>query len=288
MSNYYGSVEAGGTKFVLAIADENFKLIDKIKIPTETPEKTIQASIDYFMKHPVQAIGIGSFGPIDVSADSKTYGFITSTPKKHWANVDLVGQFKQALQVPIAFTTDVNASAYGEMIVTGLDNLVYFTIGTGIGGGAIQSGHFIGGCSHAEMGHQMIKRHPDDLDFEGICPFHKDCLEGLAAGPSIEARTGIRGENMPENHPVWDIQAYYIAQAAVNATLTLAPERIIFGGGVMEVTGMLERVQKNFEQLLNHYVTLPCPLNEYHTLPSVAENGSAILGNFALAKSVLY
>jgi fructokinase len=283
----FGSVEAGGTKFVVAVGNESFKAIQTDQIPTTTPSETIAKTIDYFKMHPVDALAIGSFGPIDINPDSTTYGYITTTPKPAWGNTNLLGEIQTALQIPTAFTTDVNSSAFGESVVTGEDSLVYFTIGTGIGGGALQQGQFIGGVSHAEMGHQFVKRHPKDLDFPGVCPFHGDCLEGVAAGPSLEARTGIRGEDLPLDHEVWDIQAYYIAQAAVNATLTHAPGKIIFGGGVMAQTHMMKRVREQFIQLLNGYVQLPCAIEEYLALPSVANNGSATVGNFALAAQKL-
>lgn len=282
-----GSIEAGGTKFVLAVGNENFECVKRVQIPTTSPDETIQKTIAFFKENPVDALGIGSFGPIDINKKHETYGYITSTPKVGWKNVDLLGQLKMALQIPMAFTTDVNASAYGEMMATNESSLVYFTIGTGIGGGAVQEGHFIGGVSHAEMGHQLVKRHAQDLDFAGVCPYHQDCLEGLAAGPSVKARTGIAGEDLPADHPVWDIQAYYIAQAAMNATLTLAPAKIVFGGGVMAKEGMLARVQKEFVKLLNAYVALPTNVEEYLVLPVIADNGSATEGNFRLAKNEL-
>ena len=286
MSVYYGSIEAGGTKFVLAIADEHFNIIKKCKFATTTPQETISKTIKYFKENRVSAIGLGSFGPIDLNPSSKTYGYITSTPKVGWKNINLVGQLKEALDIPIYFTTDVNASAYGEMKNTGIKNLVYLTIGTGIGGGAIQDGYFIGGIGHSEMGHQRINRHRDDLTFEGICPFHGDCLEGVAAGPSLEARTGILGEKIPSDDPIWDILSYYIAQAAINATLTLAPECIILGGGVMEKSNMISLIQKHFISMLNNYIDLPCSVEKYIRLPTVKENGSATLGNFYLAYSL--
>lgn len=286
MSVYYGSIEAGGTKFVLAIADEHFNIIKKCKFATTTPQETISKTIKYFKENRVSAIGLGSFGPIDLNLSSKTYGYITSTPKVGWKNINLVGQLKEALDIPIYFTTDVNASAYGEMKNTGIKNLVYLTIGTGIGGGAIQNGYFIGGIGHSEMGHQRINRHRDDLTFEGICPFHGDCLEGVAAGPSLEARTGILGEKIPSDDPIWDILSYYIAQAAINATLTLAPECIILGGGVMEKSNMISLIQKHFISMLNNYIDLPCSVEKYIRLPTVKENGSATLGNFYLAYSL--
>ncbi|MDN6292193.1 MAG: ROK family protein, partial [Tetragenococcus halophilus] len=263
MSVYYGSIEAGGTKFVLAIADEHFNIIKKCKFATTTPQETISKTIKYFKENRVSAIGLGSFGPIDLNLSSKTYGYITSTPKVGWKNINLVGQLKEALDIPIYFTTDVNASAYGEMKNTGIKNLVYLTIGTGIGGGAIQDGYFIGGIGHSEMGHQRINRHRDDLTFEGSCPFHGDCLEGVAAGPSLEARTGILGEKIPSDDPIWDILSYYIAQAAINATLTLAPECIILGGGVMEKSNMISLIQKHFISMLNNYIDLPCSVEKY-------------------------
>lgn len=286
MSVYYGSIEAGGTKFVLAIADEHFNIIKKCKFATTTPQETISKTIKYFKENRVSAIGLGSFGPIDLNPSSKTYGYITSTPKVGWKNINLVGQLKEALDIPIYFTTDVNASAYGEMKNTGIKNLVYLTIGTGIGGGAIQNGYFIGGIGHSEMGHQRINRHRDDLTFEGICPFHGDCLEGVAAGPSLEARTGILGEKISSDDPIWDILSYYIAQAAINATLTLAPECIILGGGVMEKSNMISLIQKHFISMLNNYIDLPCSVEKYIRLPTVKENGSATLGNFYLAYSL--
>ncbi|KSU17528.1 fructokinase ScrK [Lactococcus lactis] len=286
MSVYYGSIEAGGTKFVLAIADEHFNIIKKCKFATTTPQETISKTIKYFKENRVSAIGLGSFGPIDLNLSSKTYGYITSTPKVGWKNINLVGQLKEALDIPIYFTTDVNASAYGEMKNTGIKNLVYLTIGTGIGGGAIQDGYFIGGIGHSEMGHQRINRHRDDLTFEGSCPFHGDCLEGVAAGPSLEARTGILGEKIPSDDPIWDILSYYIAQAAINATLTLAPECIILGGGVMEKSNMISLIQKHFISMLNNYIDLPCSVEKYIRLPTVKENGSATLGNFYLAYSL--
>jgi len=286
MSVYYGSIEAGGTKFVLAIADEHFNIIKKCKFATTTPQETISKTIKYFKENRVSAIGLGSFGPIDLNLSSKTYGYITSTPKVGWKNINLVGQLKEALDIPIYFTTDVNASAYGEMKNTGIKNLVYLTIGTGIGGGAIQDGYFIGGIGHSEMGHQRINRHRDDLTFEGSCPFHGDCLEGVAAGPSLEARTGILGEKIPSDDPIWDILSYYIAQAAINATLTLAPECIILGGGVMEKSNMISLIRKHFISMLNNYIDLPCSVEKYIRLPTVKENGSATLGNFYLAYSL--
>ncbi|AWN20226.1 fructokinase ScrK [Streptococcus sobrinus] len=290
MTKLYGSVEAGGTKFVCAVGDENFQVVEKVQFQTTAPYETIDKTVEFFKKFEadLQGIAIGSFGPVDIDENSKTYGYITKTPKPNWSNVDLVGLISKEFKVPFYFTTDVNSSAYGEALVRqDVENLVYYTIGTGIGAGTIQRGEFVGGTGHTEAGHVYVALHPSDVanDFHGTCPFHNGCLEGLAAGPSLEARTGIRGELIEQHSDVWDIQAYYIAQAAVQATLLYRPEVIVFGGGVMAQEHMLRRVREKFTHLLNDYLPVP-PVEEYIVTPAVAGNGSATLGNFALAKKV--
>ncbi|KXT78109.1 fructokinase ScrK [Streptococcus sp. DD13] len=290
MSKLYGSVEAGGTKFVCAVGDDDFQVLEKTQFPTTTPYETIERTVEFFKRYEdrLAGIAIGSFGPIDIDKNSPTYGYVTSTPKEHWANVDLLGLIAKEFNVPFYFTTDVNSSAYGEMMVRkNVSSLVYYTIGTGIGAGAIQNGEFIGGLGHTEAGHVYVPRHPRDYsnEFYGSCPFHKGCLEGLAAGPSLEARTGIRGELIEQNSDVWDIQAYYIAQAAVQATLLYRPQVIVFGGGVMGQAHMLKRVRDKFTALLNGYLPTP-PVEEYIVTPAVPENGSATLGNLSLAKDL--
>ncbi|WP_277280890.1 fructokinase ScrK [Streptococcus hyointestinalis] len=290
MAKLYGSVEAGGTKFVCAVGDEDFQIVEKVQFPTTTPYETIERTVAFFKRfeEDLAGVAIGSFGPIDIDPNSTTYGYITKTPKEHWSNVDLVGLISKEFKVPFYFTTDVNSSAYGEaMVRTGVDSLVYYTIGTGIGAGAIQRGEFIGGTGHTEAGHTYVAVHPQDRanDFVGTCPFHNGCLEGLAAGPSLEARTGTRGELIEQNSTVWDVQAYYIAQAAVQATLLYRPQVIVFGGGVMVQEHMLNRVREKFEGLMNDYLPTP-DVRDYIVTPAIAENGSATLGNFALAKKV--
>lgn len=288
MTRLYGSLEAGGTKFICAVGNSNLEVVEKIQFPTTTPEETIAKTIAFFQQFEhLQAVAVGSFGPIDIDLESPTYGYVTKTPKPQWSGVDLIGPMKAALKVPFYFTTDVNSSAYGEVMVReGVDHLVYYTIGTGIGAGAYQNGQFIGGVGHAEMGHTYMAKHPNDHDFDGTCPFHKGCLEGLAAGPSLEARTGIRGELIPLDHEVWDKQAYYIAQAAIQATVMFRPEVIVFGGGVMAQGHMLQRVRDYFVELFGDYLPLPS-IEDYIVTPIVPENGSATLGNFALAKALV-
>lgn len=273
-----GSIEAGGTKFVCAVGNEDYQVKDQIQIPTTTPEATLSAVVKYFKQFDIAALSIASFGPIEIRKTSPKYGFITTTPKPGWKDTDFLGYMKKEINVPMAWTTDVNGSAYGEYTMSTLFNekinsLVYYTIGTGVGAGAVIDGHLIGGIGHPEMGHVPLKRHPEDLDFKGVCPYHGDCLEGLVAGPTFEARLGKKGKDVPLTDKTWDILAYYIAQAAVQSTLILRPNKIVFGGGVTNAT-LLEKVRKEFDKLLNGYVTVP-DLDQYITMPQVKNNGSA-------------
>ncbi|PTM24900.1 fructokinase/branched chain amino acid--2-keto-4-methylthiobutyrate aminotransferase [Lactobacillus sp. PFC-70] len=282
-----GSIEAGGTKFVCAVGNEDYRTLDKVRIPTTTPEETLDKTVAYFKKFPdLKAIAISSFGPIELRRNSPKYGFITDTPKKGWANTDFLGRLKQDFDIPMAWTTDVNGSAYGEYVTSTLfnekiDSLVYFTIGTGVGAGAVIDGKFVGSMGHPEVGHVRLKRHPDDLEFPGICPFHGDCLEGLVSGPTFDARLGKPGKDVPLTDHVWDIMAYYVAQAALQETLLLRPDKIVFGGGVVSEP-FLVKVRAEFAKLLNGYVDVG-DLTDYIVMPLVKENGSATLGDYALA-----
>jgi len=286
MSKKLGSIEAGGTKFILAVADETYKISAKKRIPTEDPATTLAGCIAFFKENPVDAIGLGSFGPIGIKQGTADYGHILSTPKPGWAGTDMVGTLTAALHVPVYFTTDVNASVYGEYIAGSakeVDSAVYFTIGTGIGGGVIQDGKFIGGYSHLEMGHAPVMMHPDD-HYEGFCPFHGNrCFEGVAAGPTIEARTGIPGEKLERDNPVFDYIDYYAAQMAFSAYVNYAPEKIIFGGSVVNDDDMI-KVRQYFDKLNNDYVKIPENLIVHSHF---ADNASATVGDFALAASLL-
>lgn len=283
-----GSIEAGGTKFVCAVGNINYQIQDSVHIPTTTPEETLKKCIEFFdqYKEELSAIAIASFGPLEIRRSSPRYGYITNTPKPGWKDTDFVGPFKKHFNVPIAWTTDVNGSAYGEYVLSTLFNkriksLVYYTIGTGVGAGAVMDGHFVGEMGHPEMGHIRVKRHPDDLDFEGICPFHHDCLEGLVSGPTFDARLGKKGKDVPLTDPVWDIMAYYVAQAAMDATLMFRPGQLVFGGGVVSEE-FLKKVRHEFKKLMNDYVEVG-DLDEYITMPLAQNNGSATIGDFALA-----
>lgn len=286
----YGSIEAGGTKFVCAVGDESFETVARQVIPTTTPGETLQQCVDFFREHPVDALGIASFGPVGIDKKSKDYGFITKTPKPQWSHTDFYGTIKRGLNVPIAWTSDVNGSALGEYNEARqqgqpIDTLVYYTIGTGVGAGIVDQGRFVGRKATPEMGHVYLRRHPDDLDFAGICPFHGDCLEGLVAGPTFEARLGKKGETVPITDHVWDIMAYYVAQAALQVTLTIRPDKIVFGGSVSSPE-FLVKVRQQFAELLNDYVPVP-DLEHYIVNPLVPGNGSATVGDYAMAKAKL-
>ena len=280
----YGSIEAGGTKFVCAVGDEELTILERVSFPTTTPEETMAQVIAFFQQYELAAIGIGSFGPIDVHRDSPTYGYITSTPKLAWQNYDFVGTMKQHFPLPLAWTTDVNAAAYGEYVAgagVGRTSVVYYTIGTGVGGGALQEGRFVEGFSHPEMGHMLVRRHPEDT-FAGSCPFHHDCLEGMAAGPALEGRSGTKGKDLAADDPIWAMEAYYIAQCCYNTTLMLAPDVIVLGGGVMKQPQLLPMIRTAFSELLQGYVKTP-PLEQYLVAPALADNPGTI-GCLALAR----
>ncbi|GGD00173.1 ROK family protein [Enterococcus wangshanyuanii] len=280
--SYYGSIEAGGTKFVCAVADEELSIIERISIPTTLPEETLAQVFEFFDRYELKGLGVGSFGPIDVNEQSETYGYITSTPKNGWRNTDLLGLLKERYALPIAWTTDVNAAAYGEMHLgagRNTQNCLYLTVGTGVGGGAVVQGSILHGFSHPEMGHISVTRHPED-SFESTCPYHDHCLEGLAAGPALEKRTGVKGQLLEADHIVWDVEAFYLAQALMNYTLILSPEKIILGGGVMKQTHLLEKIRQSLEEQLGGYVTLP---DDYIVGCGLGDN-SGTIGCLLLAK----
>ena len=286
----YGGIEAGGTKWVCAVGTGPGDLREITRFPTTTPQETIGQAITFFQEHgPVAAVGVGSFGPIDVHQHSSTYGFITTTPKPGWRDADVVGPLQRALDVPVGFDTDVNAAALGEWrwgAAQGLDTFVYLTIGTGIGGGVIAAGNILHGLLHPEIGHMRIPHDRERDPFDGACPFHGDCLEGLAAGPALAARWGVRGEQLPPDHAAWALEAHYLALACSNLVCTLSPQRIILGGGVMHQPGMIENIQREVRALLNGYVQSPAieqSIDTYITLPGLGDQ-AGVLGAIALAE----
>ncbi|AYV69091.1 fructokinase [Niallia circulans] len=288
----YGAIEAGGTKFVCAVGDAKGNIQERISIPTTTPEETMPEVIAFFKKFSVDAIGIGSFGPIDVDKNNATYGNITTTPKLAWKDYPLLKTIEDEFSVPTGFNTDVNVAALGEAklgAAKGVDNCLYITIGTGIGAGAYINGELLQGLTHPEMGHILVRRHPKD-SYKGRCPYHADCLEGLAAGPAIEERWGEKAFHLSDKEEVWEMEGYYIAQALMQYILILSPKKIILGGGVMNQEHVLTHVHRYLTELLNGYVSYPevqDKMNEYIVRPGLGDN-AGITGGLLLAEKVFH
>ena len=251
-----GAIEAGGTKFICGIGDETGNILEYTTFPTKTPVETLNHVIEFFHDKKFDALGVGAFGPVEVDPNSVKYGTITSTPKIEWQNYDLLAALKETIHVPIYLDTDVNVAALGEAkwgAANGLDSCVYITVGTGIGAGALVEGNLVHGLLHPEMGHMLVRKHIDD-PFKGKCPYHQDCLEGLASGPAIQERWGAEGKNLADNHSVWNLEAYYLAQAIMNIVLTLSPKKIILGGGVMKQEQLFPSIHEEVVKLLNGYI----------------------------------
>jgi len=285
----YGGIEAGGTKFVCIVASGPDDIRGEVRFPTTTPDETIGRAVEFFRQFlPLKAIGVASFGPVDLDPASPHFGSITTTPKPGWANADVTGRLSAALGAPVAFDTDVNGAALGEYrwgAAQGMDTVLYITIGTGIGGGCLINGKPIHGLVHPEMGHIRLPRDPKVDPYSGHCPYHGDCFEGLASGPAMKARWGQPAETLPEDHPAWDLEAYYIAMALTDLVCTLSPNRIVLGGGVFEHRGLIESVRIKVLELLNGYVKSPAILehiDQYIVLPGLG-NRAGSLGAIALA-----
>ena len=272
---------------VCAIGDETGKILDRISIPTREPENTMPAMIEYFSGKNICALGIGCFGPVDLDLSSPTYGCITTTPKLAWRNYNIVAAFREALGVPVGFDTDVNGSALGEATwgcTRELKNSIYITIGTGVGVGVIANGKPYHGMIHPEGGHILLARHPEDPMLRGVCPYHELCLEGLASGPAIQKRWGKPGVELADRSEVWELEAYYLAQAICNYVLILSPERIVVGGGVAHQEQMMPLIRKEVLRQMGGYIQGKgmADLDSYIVLPSLNDN-QGILGALKLA-----
>jgi fructokinase len=289
----FGGIESGGTKFICMVGSSPDKLSAEMRIPTTNPEETIRRVIDFFnpfaKKGELTSIGIASFGPIDLDLGSQTYGYITSTPKPGWKQVDLAGQIKRGLKVPVAFDTDVNAAAFGEQYWKKdwqlLDPFLYMTVGTGIGVGVIVNGSPLHGLIHAEAGHMVIPHNWQRDPFPGGCPYHGDCLEGLASGPSMNKRWKQKPETLPDAHPGWDLEAEYIALALVNLIYFYSPRQIVVGGGVSQHAGLIQAVRSKVQHYNNNYIEssmIQDKIDDYIQLPSLG-NKSGALGAIAMA-----
>lgn len=291
----YGGIEGGGTKFVSAIVDADGRILAESRCDTTSPEATLGACAQFFEENAslgeLTSLGIACFGPLDPILGSATYGRILNTPKAGWSQADVVGYFTERLKLPIAFDTDVNGAVLAEHIWgagQGLKNIVYYTIGTGIGAGVILNGELVHGALHGELGHMLIPHDRFTDPFEGSCPFHADCLEGLASGTAMEKRWQTSAKTLAPDHPAWALEAGYIAAALHNTVCMLSPERIILGGGVISQTHLLPMVHRELVRSLNGYMQLQA-LNagvENYVVRTPLEGKAGVLGAFALALSI--
>lgn len=296
MTALYAGIEAGGTKFVCVVGAGPDDVRAEARFPTTSPEATLRQTLEFFREQravhgPLTAAGIASFGPVDLDPASATYGFITSTPKAGWARTDMVGPVRAALGVPVKFDTDTNAAALGERrwgAAQGLDTFIYLTIGTGIGGGGLFNGKLMHGLVHPEMGHVRIPHDIRDDPFAGACPFHGDCLEGLASGPAMNARWGRPAESLPDDHPAWVLEARYLALALNNFICTLSPQRVVLGGGVMERRLLFPLIHRDVQALLSDYVQAVQLLShvDRYLVPPAFGARAGVLGALALAMEV--
>ena len=288
-----GAVEAGGTKFVCAVGTGPDDVRAQERFDTTLPVETIAKCLAFLQRFDgLAAVGIAAFGPLDLQPASATYGCITSTPKTGWQNISLAGAFSRALGLPVGIDTDVNGAALGEWrwgAAQDLDNFLYLTIGTGIGGGAFVNGRVVHGLLHPEMGHIRVPHDFAADPFAGSCPFHGDCLEGLATGVAMEKRWGQKAETLPVGHPAWELEAHYLALALANYVCVLSPQRIIMGGGVMSQPQLLPLVRRKLVSLLGGYVQAAEILehtDRYVVAPALGSR-AGVLGALALAQAVL-
>jgi fructokinase len=287
----FGAIEAGGTKFICAVGSDPADL-QITQLPTTSPQVTIAQAIEFLRANTprqLQAVGIGSFGPVDLCRSSPTFGYITSTPKSGWQNFDFAGAIRAAFDVPIGFDTDVNAAALGEArwgAAQSISDFVYLTVGTGIGGGVIVNGQLLHGLVHPEMGHIRIPHDGQRDPYPGCCPFHGDCLEGLASGPAMQERWGSPAQELAMDHPAWALEAHYLALGLANWVCTLSPKRIVLGGGVMQKQWLFALIRSELVRILNGYVQsteLTENLDQY-VVPAKLGNRAGIAGALALAQ----
>jgi fructokinase len=293
----YAGVEAGGTKFVCIVGSGPADIRGEVRFPTTMPETTLRQALAFLSEQRARlgafaAAGVASFGPVDLDPASPRYGHITSTPKPGWAQTDIVGPIRKALGVPVGFDTDVNAAALAEWrwgSAQGIDTFIYLTVGTGIGGGGLVTGRLMHGLVHPEMGHVRIPHDVVADPFAGACPFHRDCLEGLASGPAMQARWGRPAEELPDDHPAWALEAHYLALALANFVCTLSPRRIVLGGGVMDRGILFPLVRARLQALLNDYVQAPEILREIdaYVVPPALGARTGVLGALALARATV-
>ncbi len=293
----YGLIEAGGTKFVCAIATGPQDVRDEVRFPTTTPQETLARTLEYFQdaqrRHGrLASLGIGCFGPVDLNPASPTWGYVTATPKPGWQDTEVAGFLGRALGLPVGFDTDVNGAALGEHLWgagQGLANLIYLTVGTGVGGGVLLNGQLVHGLVHPEVGHFLLAPASTD-SFPGLCPYHGHCVEGMAAGPALEKRWGRKAFELEPSHEAWILEAHYLAQACLAYVTCFSPQRIILGGGVMEQKQLFSLIQKQLLTLNHDYIRSPSLTQEGITsyiVPPGLGNKAGILGALALAQEAL-
>lgn len=295
--NYFGGIEAGGTKFVCIVTDEEKNIIAEARYPTTTPDQTMGQVIQFFkhqnelLPQPIAAMGVACFGPIDPEPLSKKFGYITTTPKPGWRDTPITQPLSDAFHIPVAIDTDVNAAAVGEAMwgaAVGLDYFLYLTIGTGVGGGGVVNGRPLHGLVHPEMGHIRLPHDWQRDPYPGFCPFHGDCFEGIAAGPALLGRWGQSGDSLPLDHPAWALEAHYIALALQNLICTLSPRKIILGGGVMQQAHLFPMIRTETLRLLNGYVQSAAILDnvDQYIVPPGLGSRAGVMGAVALALQV--
>jgi len=289
----YGAVEAGGTKFVCAIGDESGRILREERFPTQDSASTLVRMQEFLLRGgeefgALSAIGVGSFGPVQLDRRSPQYGYITRTPKPGWSGTDMIGAVAREFSCAVGFDTDVNAAALAEHrwgAARDVQSFVYLTIGTGIGGGALINGKPIHGMMHPEIGHLYPRRHPLDAGFPGLCPFHRDCMEGVASGPAIQARSGASLQDLDDAHVQWEIEADYLGQLCAQLVLTLSPQRIVMGGGVMNQVRLLGPIRQRMRHWLGGYIDRNDVLSDdsnYVVAPGLGGH-AGVLGALALA-----
>ena len=286
---YYGALEGGGTKMVMAVWTEDGRMAERVSIPTRTPAETMPEMIAYFKEHDLISLGIANFGPLDLDPASPAYGSVTMTPKLAWRGYPMLAEFRKALDIPVNIDTDVNAAALAEArlgAARGLESCLYVTVGTGVGGGLIINGKPVHGLIHSEIGHILLMPSPKDPTPDGFCPYHKHCLEGLASGPAIEKRWGVSAKELPPDHPAWELESEYLAQLCATAMLSFSPQKIILGGGVMQQKALFPRIREKTLDLLNGYLSHPqldSGLTDYIVEPGLGVE-SGITGAWLLGK----
>lgn len=282
----YGALEAGGTKMVCAIGDETGRIIEQISVPTTTPDETMPAIIDYFKDKNIKALGIACFGPVDLDKSSETYGHFLKTPKLAWRDFDMVGTMKNALSVPIGFDTDVNGSLLGEVTwgaAKGVSDVIYITIGTGVGGGIWTNGGLVHGMLHPELGHMKLIKPANDT-YECRCPYHDSCFEGLSCGLAVEERWNAKARDLADKDEVWELESYYIAQALTNLIFILSPKKIILGGGIMHQMQLFPLIRKKVLENINDYiVTKELEDIDNYIIPAGLNDDQGIMGAIKLA-----